>query len=150
MKQVRSFATPEAAEAAFYQAMAEADYAGMQGVWAAMDEIVCVHPGGPRLTGASVLESWRAIFSRGRGIPATPQAVHRLQTDELAVHSLLELVPKGDGSGYYPPVIVTNVYRRTESGWRMVLHHAHMNPRPENEGGEVHEDTAEKPGPRLH
>jgi len=57
------FATPQDAEAAFYEAFMKHDLDAMMSVWADDDEVYCVHPRGPRVTGvAQVRESWRQIF----------------------------------------------------------------------------------------
>ena len=45
------FPTPDDAESAFYDAFERADLAAMMVVWAEDDDVVCVHPPGPRLTG---------------------------------------------------------------------------------------------------
>ena len=58
------FPTPEDAEAAFYDAFERADLAAMMAVWAEADDVVCVHPSGPRLVGfEAVREGWAQIFS---------------------------------------------------------------------------------------
>ena len=60
------FPTAQDAENAFYEALERADLERMMAVWAEDEEIVCVHPGGPRLTGQDqVRESWRQIFAGG-------------------------------------------------------------------------------------
>ena len=46
-----TFPTPQDAEAAFYEALETGDLETMMEVWAEDEEIVCVHPGGPRLAG---------------------------------------------------------------------------------------------------
>ena len=43
------FPTPQDAESAFYEALERADLEQMMAVWSEDEEIVCVHPGGPRL-----------------------------------------------------------------------------------------------------
>ncbi len=48
---MRIFPTPQDAEAAFYEALERADLELMMAVWAEDEEILCVHPGGARLTG---------------------------------------------------------------------------------------------------
>ena len=47
----RNFPTAQDAENAFYEALERCDLEGMMAVWAEDEDIVCVHPGGPRLTG---------------------------------------------------------------------------------------------------
>src|SRR5690349_3843232 len=60
------FPTPQDAETAFYEAFERADLAAMMAVWAESDDVVCIHPSGPRLTGfEAVRESWVQIFSNG-------------------------------------------------------------------------------------
>ena len=45
------FPTAQDAETAFYDAFERADVAAMMAVWAEDDDVVCVHPSGPRLVG---------------------------------------------------------------------------------------------------
>jgi ketosteroid isomerase-like protein len=50
-------------ETAFYDALNRADLDALMAQWADDDEIVCVHPGGPRLIGhAAIRASWQAIL----------------------------------------------------------------------------------------
>ena len=44
-------ASPDDVEAQFYEALQQADLDKLMAVWADDDEIVCVHPGGPRVIG---------------------------------------------------------------------------------------------------
>ena len=63
------FATAEAAEHAFYDALERADLSMLLQVWAEDEDIICVHPGGLRLVGHhAVKESWQEILSNG-GLP---------------------------------------------------------------------------------
>lgn len=112
-------------EAAFYEAMQTGDIDKLMACWADEDEIVCVHPGGPRLVGASLIRaSFEAMFSNGT-IQARPERIHRLQTLGACMHSLVErlaiLTPEGPAQAL---VVATNVYHQTSQGWRMVVHHA--------------------------
>src|SRR5262245_28748700 len=53
-------------ETAFYDALNRADLEALMALWADDEEIVCVHPGGPRLIGhRAIRESWSAILERG-------------------------------------------------------------------------------------
>ena len=47
--------TPDDVEQAFYEALHNADIQQLMACWAEEDEIVCVHPGGPRLIGAGAI-----------------------------------------------------------------------------------------------
>ena len=58
------FATPGAAEEAFYRALQNHDLSLMMTVWDEDEKISCVHPGGRRLQGlAAVRQGWEQIFS---------------------------------------------------------------------------------------
>jgi len=118
------FATPQDAEAAFYDALERADLEAMMAVWSEDEEIVCIHPGGPRLAGyAAVRESWRMIFRNGSRLRVATSGLQATQGMLLAVHNLheqLSLVGEGEAT---QTVLATNVYQRGADGWRMVLHH---------------------------
>ena len=119
------FTTPQDAEAAFYEALEKSDLDAMMAVWADDDDIVCVHPGGARLSGvAQVRESWRAIFANGQTLRFQLLHQRALSGMTLAVHTVYELISIVGEARAQAPVIATNIYLRTTSGWRMVVHHA--------------------------
>lgn len=121
--------TAQQAEAAFYEAIERADLDAMMAVWAEDEEIICVHPGGPRLTGyAAVRESWRKIFSGGANLRFTLTGQVHSQGLLMAVHSLHENITILGDQRKPPPVMVTNVYIRGPLGWRMLVHHASPGP----------------------
>lgn len=117
--------SPDELEQQFYEALQRADLEALMAVWSDDDDIVCVHPGGPRVVGAPAIRaSFEAIFANG-GIPAVPDQVRRLQTLSCAVHSVLERVEIGTEAGPQTAwVVATNVYVKTAQGWRMAAHHA--------------------------
>ena len=83
------FPTAQDAENAFYEALERSDLEGMMAVWAEDEDIVCVHPGGPRLTGQDeVRESWARIFKGGGRTRV--QITHQVAISAmmLAVHSV--------------------------------------------------------------
>jgi uncharacterized protein (TIGR02246 family) len=121
----RIFPTAQDAENAFYEALERGDLEAMMAVWAEDEEIICVHPTGPRLSGQDqVRESWAKIFAGGTGprVHITQQvAVTGMM---IAVHSVHENFTL-EGEARTPvPVVATNVYLRTAAGWRMIVHHA--------------------------
>lgn len=119
------FATPHDAEAAFYEAIEKADLDAMMAVWSDDDEIVCVHPGGARLSGvAQVREAWRQIFAAGQTLRFRLRHQQSVNGMTLAVHSVYEQISVAGEARARNPVITTNIYMRTENGWRMVVHHA--------------------------
>ena len=118
-------ASPDDVEAQFYEALQQADLERLMAVWADDDEVACVHPGGPRVSGhAGIRASFEAIFANGP-IPLVPQGVRRLHTLGCAVHHLVERITVTDAQGERSAwVLATNVYLKTAQGWRMVAHHA--------------------------
>ena len=130
------FTTPQDAEAAFYEAIEKADLDAMMAVWADDEDIVCVHPGGARLAGmAQVRESWRQIFASGQTLRFRLRHQQAVNGMTLVVRSAYEQISVAGEARPRTPVIATNVYLRTEHGWRMVVHHASPAPAsPETEG----------------
>ncbi len=117
--------TPDEVELAFYEALNNADIEQLMACWAEEDDIVCVHPGGPRLIGSGAIRSaFEALFANG-SVQAVPERVQKIVALASAVHHMLEriqiLTPQGEQMAW---VTVTNVYHKTPQGWRMVAHHA--------------------------
>ncbi|CAG1017823.1 hypothetical protein BURC_02520 [Burkholderiaceae bacterium] len=117
--------SPEDIEAQFYEALQRGDIDRLMAVWSDDDEIVCVHPGGPRLVGAvAIRASFEGIFSNG-AVDATPEKVRRVLSHSSAMHNVLERVQvMGQDGPQSAWVIATNVYLKGAQGWRMVAHHA--------------------------
>ena len=118
-------ATPDDTEAAFYEALQQGDIERLMVCWSDEDEIVCVHPGGPRLIGhAEVRAGFEALFANGR-VLAHPEKVRRADVGACSVHSVVERVEVLSDDGVQQAwVVATNVYAKTAQGWRMVAHHA--------------------------
>ncbi len=112
-------------EAAFYDALQSGDIEKLMACWADEDDIVCVHPGGPRLVGAGAIRAaFDAMFANG-SIRAQAEKVHRVEAMGSSVHSVLERIEVMTGEGpRHAYVIATNVFHKTAQGWRMVAHHA--------------------------
>jgi ketosteroid isomerase-like protein len=128
---VRIFLNPQDAEAAFYEALERADVEQMMAVWAEDEEIICVHPGGPRLSGQeAVRESWRQILAVGTRARLQVTPLASINGAMVAVHSVQEdFSPRGEARPARV-VVATNVYLRTAAGWRMVAHHGSPAPGP--------------------
>jgi ketosteroid isomerase-like protein len=109
------YANSQEAEAAFYDAFGKNDLEAMMAVWADDDDIYCVHPGGQRIAGMeNVRESWRRVFGSGQTLSFQLRARHEIHGMMLAIHSVYAR----------SPMLATNIYMRTDQGWRMVAHHA--------------------------
>lgn len=118
-------ASPDDIEAQFYEALQAGDLDRLMAVWSDDDDIVCVLPGGPRVVGArSIRASFEAVFAEG-GIPVQIEQVRRLRHPSTAVHHLqVRLDVETDEGPRTAWVLVTNVYVKTDHGWRLVAHHA--------------------------
>lgn len=119
------FTTPLEAEAAFYRALAEGNLDALMAVWSEEEEVVCVHPGGPRIVGlAAVHETWRRILAGGTRIEIEVSHAVGSASATMAMHCVIErLTLPGQGSRN-ASLAATNVFVRGAHGWRMVLHHA--------------------------
>ncbi len=117
--------TPQDIEAQFYEALQRADIEALMAVWSDDEEIVCVHPGGPRIVGAAAIRAtFDAIFANG-AIAVHPEKLRAVNSGHCAVHNVLERVDISTDEGPNTAwVIATNVYIKTDHGWRLVAHHA--------------------------
>jgi uncharacterized protein (TIGR02246 family) len=136
------FPTPDDAEAAFYDAFERADLAAMMVVWAEGEDVVCVHPSGPRLVGfEAVRESWMQIFAANVKLSVRVTESRRLDGPTVAVRSVVESITAPGAPGSPQLVNATNVYVLTDAGWRIAMHHAS----PPEQAAPTEEDEAEQP-----
>lgn len=135
------FPTPDDAETAFYDAFERGDLAAMMVVWAEGEDVVCVHPSGPRLVGfEAVRESWMQIFAGGTKLSVRVTDSRRLDGPSVAVRSVVENVNVAGREGPGQRVSVTNVYVLTDAGWRIAMHHASAPEEPESAEAEEAEE----------
>lgn len=118
--------TAQQAEAAFYDALGRSDLDGLMALWAEDDEIVCIHPGAPRLVGHDAIrQSWAAIFERGN-VHIRPIQLHASHSLTTAVHNIVEEVQHTQQNQHERQdihILATNVFIKSAQGWRIVTHH---------------------------
>jgi ketosteroid isomerase-like protein len=106
-----------AANTAYYEAFAFADFAAMSRVWA-QDNVSCIHPGWPALLGRqAILESYRQIFNNPNQDRIEPRNETVLIDGGEARVLCVEFV---GGAA----LAATNLFRRSDGAWRMSHHQA--------------------------
>jgi len=109
------------ANAAFYDAFQSCDVAKMKAVWSDSDDVTCVHPGHPLLSGADrVLNSWRALFASAGGMPKLEAQRQRVVLRGSAAWVTCNEAPEGEPSA----LEAINVFERRDGRWYMVHHQA--------------------------
>ena len=117
------FATPQDAEAAFYEAFMKRDLEAMMAVWADDDEVYCVHPArrarhrrraGARIVAADIRERAERCASRCASSNAAGD-------DGVGAQRLRAHRGRAASRARARCVIATNIYMRTERGWRMMV-----------------------------
>lgn len=132
---------PDDIEAAFYDALQAGDLERLMACWADEEDIVCVHPGGPRIVGVNAIRTaFETLFADGGHLLVRPEHVRRIEVMASSVHSVLERVEVHTAQGpVTATVLATNVYHKTPQGWRMVVHHA--SPGAQSEAQEIQQSA---------
>lgn len=116
----------EEANTRFYRAFEALDLTEMDTVWSHGEHVRCIHPGWAMLEGwEAVRQSWEAIFKDSRELRFTLSDVQvRIDGGLAWVTGTENILSQLQGNISVTAVLVTNVYERTGTRWRMVLHHA--------------------------
>ncbi len=132
------YESPEEVENAFYRALETANLDEMMQIWAQCEDIVCVHPMGELLHGRdAVTYSWKQIFKTPGRLKFEVARTGACSTDNMAVHHAHETIHYGKSYAQSALVVVTNIFRLEDSGWRMVAHHASLHPGVETDATTV-------------
>lgn len=110
----------------FYKAFNKQDIELMMKTWAPGPDVICLHPGWSALFGFDeIIESWEGIFGSGEGLEIELSDVKVEVSGDLAWVRCRENLFSLSSSGVHASrVFATNLFRKTEGNWRMVLHHA--------------------------
>jgi ketosteroid isomerase-like protein len=123
-------AAVEAANAAFYAAFEEGDLDAMRALWLDDPDSVCIHPGALPVRGAgAVHRSWALVMAHTSYIQFFLTDVEISLRDDVATVTCTENVLTGDDSTGLnafggAKAVATNVFVRTDDGWRLWIHHA--------------------------
>ena len=116
------YTTPQDAALAFYRAFEARDLEAMMATWADDEEIVCVHPGGPRLVGFDAIRNaWEQLFSGDVRLKFRIEQPIAIDTVGLAVQSAIEHVFLADGSSR-GMAVATNVFMRAKDAAEFAAH----------------------------
>lgn len=121
-----------AANEQFYRALENGDLAAMDALWLHTDWVKCVHPGWELLLGwENVRETWARIFSNKSGLRVTATEVNIVLEGDFAWVSCAEILALFLDSSSAPTsatTTATNLFKRVDGAWRMILHHASQVP----------------------
>lgn len=108
------------ANASFYRAFSQGNFAAMNALWAVRAPVACLHPGAPLLLGRdAVLGSFRQILD------ARPTFVLRCEAPTAQIFGETAIVYCYEAGADQPAhLAATNVFVREDDAWRMVHHHA--------------------------
>ncbi|OEJ25739.1 DUF4440 domain-containing protein [Streptomyces agglomeratus] len=121
----------EVVNTAFYEAVERGDFEELSAIWLD-DEISCVHPGWPVLSGrGEVLRSYALIMANTEYIQFFLTDVKVTVLGDTALVVCTENTLSGgpaEEAGELGPlvgqlIVATNVFRRTEDGWKLWSHH---------------------------
>ncbi len=110
-------------EESFYQAFRYRNIDLMKQVWDNFDEVICIHPGSPRIYSFDlIIASWEQIFSADQSASIEiSEPVYKMD-GSVSIHYVKEILTidkKVMGSVY-----ATNIYHDSTDGWKMIAHHA--------------------------
>jgi hypothetical protein len=82
-------------------------------------------------TREGVRDLFTHVFSQGRGVSLAITHLSWIETDEMAIHQVEEaILPPPSDRPSPPPFYGTNIYRKDESGWRLIIHQNAPTPPP--------------------
>lgn len=115
-----------AANDRFYAAMNSLDVGEMDAVWMDTKDAICVHPGREAIFGYErIRESWMMIFSVTDSMTIAPSNERVQVAGEVAWVACTEIISMMTEEGLVAAAAqATNIFRRADDNWRMIVHHA--------------------------
>ncbi len=116
----------KAANQGFYDAFNELSIERMAAVWEESDRALCVHPGWQPLVGwAPIRQSWERIFDNANLMQFNIRYLNVVVQGDFGCVTCVEgitSVVQGRATNF--STFATNIFARSQSGWRMIAHHA--------------------------
>ncbi len=122
----KSIKEVEKAHENFYEALNKADIRLMESIWLGDRKTKCIHPGWPAIKGWEAIKaSWMSIFESGE-LASVETSDVLIDVGEKAawVNCIERLNHFVDGRIVVTLAQATNIFEKTDEGWRMALHHA--------------------------
>ena len=116
--------TPQEAEDAFYDALDEGNLKQLLSVWAESDDICCLLPMHPMVQSRQgVTDVFTHLFSQGHGVSLAIAHLGWIEADDIAIHQVEETILAEPTDRPPPPSFYgTNIYRKDQTGWRLIVH----------------------------
>jgi ketosteroid isomerase-like protein len=132
-----TYNSPQDAEDAFYDALDEGNLEKLLSVWAKSDDISCLLPMHPMIRSRqAVTDLFTRILSQGHGVSLTARHLGWIHADDIAIHHVEETIQNPPpGTPQPPPFYGTNIYRKDETGWRLIVHQNAPTPPPPQGAG---------------
>ena len=110
----------------FYRALEALDLAALEALWLHEGWVRCVHPGWDVLVGwDAVKESYEEIVAGTRWMRVTPTAVDMVLFGDIGMVACTEnITSASEGDVGLAVAQATNLFKKTEAGWRLFHHHA--------------------------
>ncbi|WP_058555068.1 nuclear transport factor 2 family protein [Thiohalocapsa sp. ML1] len=125
------FATAQAAEDAFYDALEERDADLMARVWDDSPDVACMLPMQPIVHGVQVRNMMRDLLRSKVPLDIKVTHIRWVELGDVAIHYLEEHNNAARTPANAPGIYATNVFRRRgEAGWSMILHQNSPPPPP--------------------
>ena len=116
----------KAANQGFYDAFNELSIERMAAVWEDSDRALCVHPGWQPLVGwAPIRQSWERIFDNANLMQFNIRYLNVVVQGDFGYVTCVEgitSVVQGRATNF--STFATNIFARSQFGWRMIAHHA--------------------------
>jgi ketosteroid isomerase-like protein len=127
-----TYATPQDAEDAFYDALDESDLGKMMAVWDDSDEVACLLPMQALVRGHEALERlWKSLLEGDFQLDLSVTHIQWTEAGDMAIHLVEERVATPpEARQPSPPLYAINVYRRNADGWRLLVHQNSPSPPP--------------------
>ena len=115
------FETADQVESVYYEAFMHSDIDVMMAIWS-KQQSSCIHPGSSLIESYdAVARSWRHILSPGAEMKLDYRLLSKTESEDMAVHIVEEKILMVDQQTVM--IIATNIYKKFEPGWQIILHH---------------------------